>query len=68
MGNTIWEGFWQDQSKVVTRQQYIPTAMHNVLKHVVDQHHLELSAVAGKQEAAEERLRVAQEMHKGVYY
>ena len=53
---------------MVTQQQFIPTAVHNVLKRVVDQHHLELSAVAGKQEAAEERLRVAQEIHKGVYY
>ena len=50
VGDTIWNGFWQDKSTCVQQTDYIPSAMHNAMKHQVMRCSEKLSAVSGAEE------------------
>jgi len=50
VGDTIWNGLWQDKSTRVQQTDYIPSAMHNAMKHQVMRCSEKLSAVSGAEE------------------
>ena len=60
----MWEGYWGDQHNVVQGSQYIPTTMHNVLKHILEQKHQELSAMALRKDTALVSFRAAEAAQK----
>ena len=64
VGDLVWEGYWGDQHNVVQGSQYIPTTMHNVLKHILEQKHQELSAMALHKDTALLSFRAAEAAQK----
>ena len=59
VGDAVWEGYWVETHNVVQGSQYIPTTMHNVLKHILEEKHQELSLMATAKETALVRFEAA---------
>ena len=52
VGDRIWEGFWElENSKNIAKTQYIPTEMHQVLRHALRPKREQLAAMAGMEPA-----------------
>ena len=52
LGDTVWNGYWQEKANVVSQTDFVPTTMHNALRHIVTAQHEKLSAMAGSKEEA----------------
>jgi len=50
VGDAVWNGFWQEKSPVVRQTDFIPVALHNVLRYQVNKQSDKLSVVAGAKE------------------
>jgi hypothetical protein len=61
MGDAIWASYWDVSAAKVTGDQYIPTTMHNALRHVVNSRSQQLEAMAHAKEAALAKLKEANE-------
>ena len=59
LGDAVWEGYWRETHNVVQGSQYIPTTMHNVLQHILEEKHQELSLMAMAKETALVRFETA---------
>jgi hypothetical protein len=55
LGDVVWKGFWQDKAPNVRQTDYVPTAMHNGIKHQVMRQSDKLSGIAGEKEDANVR-------------
>ena len=52
VGDRIWEGFWEtENSKNIVKTQYIPTEMHQVIRHALRPKREQLAAMAGMEPA-----------------
>jgi chemotaxis protein histidine kinase CheA len=52
VGDRIWEGFWEkENSKSIAKTQYIPTMMHEMLRHVLRPKREQLATMAGMEPA-----------------
>jgi hypothetical protein len=52
VGDTVWNGYWGEKSKVVAKGDFIPMTMHKVIHHIVHLKHSQIAAVAGAKETA----------------
>ena len=50
VGDAVWNGFWQEKSPAVRQTDFIPVALHNVLRYQVNKQSDKLSVVAGAKE------------------
>ena len=61
MGDVIWEKYWYTCATKVTGDQYIPTTMHNALRHVVNSKSQQLEAMAHAKGTALAKLKAAKD-------
>jgi hypothetical protein len=61
LADKVWNGFWGDRATSIAPSQHVPRAMHNMLKHIVNERATELkllesAAAAKRHEAARDAM------------